>query len=55
MTCIKNRKPATVLVAIAAIAGVLVVSTVTIGSTRITLAANDNTIAHFNNTGVNVQ
>jgi hypothetical protein len=46
-------------IAIAAIAAnmcVLVVSTVTIGSIRIALAANDNTIvSHFNNAGVNVQ
>jgi hypothetical protein len=57
MRSIKNHKPATVLVAIAALAGVLVVSTSAIGSGRIALAAHDNDtkVSHFNNTGVNVQ
>jgi hypothetical protein len=57
MRSIKNHKPATVLVAIAALAGVLVVSTSAIGSGRIALAVHDNDtiVSHFNNTGVNVQ
>ncbi len=53
MTSIKNHKPATVLVAIAALASVLVISTVTIGSGHIALA--DTITKHFNNTGINVQ
>ena len=53
MTSKKNHKPATVLVVIAALAGVLVVSTVAIGSVHKALA--DETITkHVNNTGINV-
>jgi hypothetical protein len=56
MTSVKNYEPATVLVAIAALAGVLVVSTVAIGSGHFALGAETETITkHFNNTGVNVQ
>jgi hypothetical protein len=56
MTSIKNCKPATVLVAIAALAGVLVVSTVAIGSGHFALGAETETITKtVNNTGVNVQ
>ena len=56
MRSIENHKPVTVLVAIAALAGVPVVSTVAIGSGRIASAAETETITkHFNNTGVNVQ
>ncbi len=55
MTSIKNHKSATVLVAIAALAGVLVVSTSAIGSGHMALAANDNVTKVFNNKGVNVQ
>jgi hypothetical protein len=54
MTRVKNHKTATALVAIAALAGLLIVSTVAIGSGRIALA-DDTKISHFNNTGVNVQ
>jgi hypothetical protein len=54
MTSIKNHK--TALVAISAIATVLVVSTIAMGSGRIALAAHDDNITkNFNNTGVNVQ
>jgi hypothetical protein len=52
MTSIKNHKPATVLVAIAALAGVLVVSTSAIGSGHIALA--DTITKRVNNTGINV-
>ncbi len=52
MTSIKNHKPATVLVVIAALAGVLVVSTSAIGSGHIALA--DTITKNVNNTGVNV-
>ncbi len=51
-TRIKNHKAATVLVAIAALAGVLVLSTSAIGSGHIALAAN---IKVFNNKAHNVQ
>ena len=52
MTSIKNHnKTATALVAIAALAGVLVLSTVAIGSGHIALA--DNTNVKVNNTGIN--
>ena len=54
MTSIKNHKAATALIAISAIAAVLVVSTVTIGSGRMVLA-DDNVTKNFNNTGINVQ
>ena len=52
-----NYKPVTVLVAIAALAGMLAVSTVAIGSGRIALAETETTTTtkHFNNTGINVQ
>jgi hypothetical protein len=52
MTSVKNHKTPTVLVAIAALAGALVVSTVAIGSVHA-----DKTITittRVNNTGVNV-
>ena len=53
MTSVKNQKTATGLVAIAALAGVLVVSTVAIGSVHKALA--DETITkHVNNTGISV-
>ena len=55
MTSIKNHKPATVLVVIAALAGVLVVSTVTIGSIHKALADESKTITkNVTNSGVNV-
>jgi hypothetical protein len=54
MTSIKNHKAATALIAISAIAAVLVVSTVAIGSGRMVLA-DDNVTKNFNNTGINVQ
>jgi hypothetical protein len=54
MTSINNHNPATVLVAIAALAGVLVVSTSAIGSVHMALAAETIT-KNVNNTGVNVQ
>ena len=57
MTSIKNNKPATVLVAIAALAGMVAVSTVAIGSVRTVFAADTDTktvTVHVNNTGVNV-
>ena len=57
MRNLKNHKTATTLVAISAIAAVLVVSAVAIGSGRIALAAETETITktiHVNNTGVNV-
>jgi hypothetical protein len=55
MTSIKHYKPATVLFAIAALAGVLVLSTVAIGSVHKALAADTKTITKsVNNTGVNV-
>ena len=55
MTSIKNHK--TALVAISAIASVLVVSTIAMGSGRIALADfhDDSITKNFNNTGVNVQ
>ena len=49
MTSIKNHKTPTILVAIAALAGVLVVSTVAIGNERIALATHprhNNIIKH---------
>ena len=49
MTSVKNQKTATGLVAIAALAGVLVVSTLAIGSGHIALADNDNAMKVFNN------
>ena len=52
-----NYKPATVLVAIAALAGMLAVSTVAIGSVHKALADETKTITkniRVNNTGVNV-
>ncbi|MFZ0510438.1 MAG: hypothetical protein WAM14_02430 [Candidatus Nitrosopolaris sp.] len=52
MTSIKNHKAATVLVAIAALAGVLVVSTSAI---HIALAANDNVTKVLDNKGINVK
>jgi hypothetical protein len=55
MISIRNHKTATVLVAIAALAGVLVLSTSAIGSGHIALAANDNVIKVFNNKAHNVQ
>jgi hypothetical protein len=55
MTSIKNHKPETVLVAIAALAGVLVVGTVAIGSGHFALAVNENITKIINNKGVNVQ
>jgi hypothetical protein len=58
MTSIKNYKPATVLVVIAALVGMLAASTVAIGSVRTALAADTSTktvTIHDNNTGVNVQ
>jgi hypothetical protein len=55
MTSIKNHKTPTVLFAIAALAGVLVLSTVAIGSVRNTLGVETITITKsVNNTGVNV-
>ena len=54
MTSIKNYKPATVLLAIAAIAGVLVVSTIAIGNGRIALA-QETVTKNLNNAGVNIQ
>jgi hypothetical protein len=54
MTSVKNQKSATVLVAIAALAGVFVVSWSAIGSARIALA-DDTKVSHSNNTGVNIQ
>ena len=55
MTTIKNQK--TALVAIAAIATVLAVSTIAIGNGRMALGADTDTktiTIHVNNTGVNV-
>jgi len=53
MTIIKNEK--TALVAIVAIAVVLAVSTIAIGSGRMAFAAETTTITkHTNNTGINV-
>ena len=52
MTSVKNHKTATVLVAIAALAGVLVSSTVAIGSGHIALA--DDITKLYNNTGISV-
>ncbi|MGC1932119.1 MAG: hypothetical protein WA667_24365 [Candidatus Nitrosopolaris sp.] len=52
MTSIKNHKTATVLVAIAALAGVLVVSTTAI---HVALAANDNVTKVLDNKGISVQ
>jgi hypothetical protein len=50
----KNQK--TAIIAIAAIATVLAVSTIAIGSGRTALAAETITVTkHLNNTGVNVQ
>jgi hypothetical protein len=50
----KNQK--TAIIAIAAIATVLAVSTIAIGSGRTALAAETTTVTkHLNNTGVNVQ
>jgi hypothetical protein len=56
MTNLKNHKTATLLT-ISAIAAVLVVSTVAIGSGRIALAQTetDNVTKNLNNTGINVQ
>ena len=54
MTSIKNHKAATALIAISAIAAVLVVSTVTIGSGRMVLA-DDNVTKNFNDIGIDVQ
>jgi hypothetical protein len=54
MTSIQNHKQATVLVAIAALAGVLVVSTSAIGSGQFALGAND-IVTHFNNTLTYIQ
>ena len=54
MTNIKNQK--TALVAIAAIAALIVVSTIAMGNGRAALAAETTTVTkHLNNTGVNVQ
>ena len=56
MISIKHYKPATVLVAIAALVGMLAVSTVAIGSVHKALAADTKTITktiRINNTGVN--
>ena len=53
MTSIKNYKTATALVAISAIAAVLVVSAIAIGSGRIALA-QDTITKRVNNTGINV-
>ena len=52
MTSVKNHKTATVLVAIAALAGVLVSSTVAIGSGHIALA--DDITKLYNNKGISV-
>ncbi len=52
-----TSKPATVLVAIAALAGMVAVSTVAIGSVHTVFAADTDTktvTVHVNNTGVNV-
>ena len=56
MRNLKNHKTATTLVAISAIAAVLVVSAVAIGSGRIALADTETITKtiHVNNTGVNV-
>jgi hypothetical protein len=55
MTSTKNHKIATTLVAISAIAGMLAVSTVAIGSVHKALADDTKTITKsVNNTGVNV-
>ena len=55
MTSIKNHKTPTVLVAIATLVGVLVVSTVAIGSIHNALGAETVTITKtVNNTGVNM-
>jgi hypothetical protein len=56
MISIKHYKPATVLVAIAALVGMLAVSTVAIGSVHKALADDAKTITktiRINNTGVN--
>jgi hypothetical protein len=54
MISIKHYKPATVLVAIAALVGMLAVSTVAIGSVHKALAADTKTITkNVDNTGVN--
>ncbi len=54
MTSIKHYKPATVIVAIAALAGMLAVSTVAIGSVHKALAAETVTITKsITNSGVN--
>jgi hypothetical protein len=57
MTSIKNYKPATALVAIAALAGIVAVSTVAIGIHTVFAADTDTTTItkNINNTGVNVQ
>jgi hypothetical protein len=52
MTCVENHK--TALVAISAMAAVLVVSAVAIGSGRMALAQETIT-KNLNNTGINVQ
>jgi hypothetical protein len=54
---INSHKTATALIAISAIAAVLVVSTVAIGSARIALAQTetDTVTKNLNNTGINVQ
>jgi hypothetical protein len=56
MTSIKNYKPATVLVAIAAVAGMVAVSTVAIGVHTAFAADTETTTVtkNVNNTGVNV-
>ncbi len=57
MTSTKNHKIATALVAISAIAGMLAVSTVAVGSVHKALADDTKTITkniRVNNTGVNV-
>jgi hypothetical protein len=54
MTNVKNQK--TALVAIAAIAALIVVSTIAIGNGRVASAAETTTVTKtVNNTGVNVQ
>jgi hypothetical protein len=56
MTSIKNYKPATVLVAVAALAGIVAVSTVAIGIHTAFAADTETTTVtkNVNNTGVNV-
>ena len=54
MTSIKDYKPATVLVAIAALAGMLTVSTVAIGSVHNALADTKTITKNLDNTGINV-